>query len=40
MRVDPERLDLADLLDQGVMQGDALELLPRLAAGSVSLFFT
>ena len=40
MREDQERLDLDDLLDRGVMQGDALELLPRLAAGSVALFFT
>lgn len=35
-----KRLDLGSLLDEGVMHGDALELLPRLAPQSVSLFFT
>ncbi|HEX5494483.1 MAG TPA: hypothetical protein VFX70_07935, partial [Mycobacteriales bacterium] len=33
-------LDLGDLLDQGVMHGDAIDLLPRLAQASVDLFFT
>lgn len=33
-------LELADLLECGVMQGDALELLPLLEPGSVDLFFT
>lgn len=32
-------LDLDALVDAGVTQGDALELLPRLEAGSVDLFF-
>lgn len=34
-----QRLDLDRLLADGVMHGDALELLPRLAAASVDLFF-
>lgn len=33
-------LDLADLLNDGVRQGDAANLLPRLEAGSVDLFFS
>ncbi len=37
---DASMLDLDVLLDQGVMQGDALDLIPRLAPGSVDLFFT
>ena len=33
-------LDLDSLMDEGVMHGDALELLPRLESQSVALFFT
>jgi DNA modification methylase len=33
-------LDLSKLLDEGVKQGDAASLLPRLEPGSVDLFFT
>lgn len=37
--VEPHEQWLAGLLEAGVVQGDSLELLPRLAAGSVGLFF-
>lgn len=38
--VTTDTLDLDDLLASGVMQGNALDLLPRLGSGSVDLFFT
>jgi DNA modification methylase len=38
--VDPSQRVLAQVLQEGVTHGDALEWLPRLPAGSINLFFT
>ena len=39
-QAEPDDQWLADLLQAGVMQGDAVEMIPRLGMGAVELFFT
>src|SRR5664279_4825601 len=39
-QAEPDDQWLADLLQAGVMQGDAVEVIPRLGMGAVELFFT
>lgn len=39
-QAEPDDQWLADLLQAGVMQSDAVEMIPRLGMGTVDLFFT